>query len=185
LATVVDSNWLKNYRGAFDVTVEQLPWWLGPELEAAAHRAVEEATVSLPSAAYWKIVRTIKTWMARRPQLVSTSPLAADPGKEETCPKIRTFQWKSPDGRYVAELSLPATYRSSEENVSRILYLWHGDEPATKYAETWIRLGTVHQKTDTNSQLELTLAELREGCDGRLFVGENAEEWSLELQRGE
>ncbi|OWK41129.1 hypothetical protein [Fimbriiglobus ruber] len=182
LGTIAQTNWFKNYRATVRPDLVSSAWWLGPNAFAVAD-AEKQVVPSLPPAEYWAVVRSVATWRTRFPRLVEPGLLAADVVPAAATPAIWTAQWRSPDGRHVARLTLPATTTSEDDKVPQPLAFRRADDssPATELNDRVIRLGIVERAIDAQGRVQVTLAEFRERCDGRLFVGDPAEEWRLDI----
>lgn len=181
VATLAGFNWLENYRSGWrDEGAEQ--WWLGG-LDAIARLTDEEAARTLPPADYWGRVRTAGAWKRSFPPLVEAGAMAAQTRPDEPTPLPRRVRWTSPDGRYLAELLLPAFASADDDGVARPLWLTRADgEAAPELVGRRLRLGGI-ERSVTDGRVTLTLRELRANCDGRLLVGDPAEEWPLEQER--
>jgi hypothetical protein len=180
LSTISGTNWFENYRAGLAAGITP-PWWLGSELEAAARLADDIAAHSLPPADFWAVVRTASRWKIVFPSRVEVRPLAAEPKIEQPPPAFLPVRWMSPDGRYLAELLLPEQSSEGLDRERRPLLVWRlsDSELATELIGRPIRLGAFADQVEAPGQVWLTLEMLRDNCDGRLFVGDPAEEWPL------
>ena len=187
LATVVDSTWLENYRLTITAYLgEPLPWWLGEELERQAKRSELEAERSPPMLALRAASFRAQLWHSQFPPLIELGAIAAAPETTPTAgPREVPFFWQSPDGQFVAQLNLPQLVNKTGDRQPRPLNFWHqaGGAPVASLNGAAVRLGeftgTISADAEA-SQVMLSTADIRELCDGQLFV--NDQSWELSAQ---
>jgi len=170
-------NWRRCLAGAY---AEAPPWWLDGTLEAVDKEVEKVAMDTLPSPQAWARLRRPRCFrdiLRAMPEPVS---LAAQSVSAE--PDILAVaQWRSPDGRYLADLFFPA-----QPVVGQVLYLnvvrEKDDSEAVELAGQPVVLAGVEGRLDEHARagfpLDRLLASLdKEPIETGLVVGLEATVW--------
>lgn len=182
LATQVGTSWLLATRS--ELKTRELPWWLGTQLELEAERTRAEADLTMPSHEQWRLVRTAIRFRRSLPQRAARGSPAARQSSSSPYSASSLLLWHSPQGDYQAELRLPPYLKSTDWTRPLVFRFWRLDEDieASDLAGQPMRLGRFEGMIDSMGRLKLTVDDLKEELDGRLFVGSPGEEWHMLLE---
>ena len=179
LATVAQTTAFRNFRdGIAEARAQPLPWWLGNEIDDAYRQTEQFAQDSLPSPELVVLADQARFKSGLPEYSVSFAAAPLD-GQTDSPDDLR---WGAGDdsGLY-AKMSVPAVSSDSEERVERKLIFWRttpdGDVRNRDLAGSTIRIGNHTAKIDESAQAIVRLSDLRDECDGLLWVGESPYPW--------
>ncbi len=164
VSTLAGTPWLEGYR-------QSMPgvsgWWLNPTAQPP----------ELPPAGFQAVVERVRAWKAWEPTV--EAPLAADTPAPP--PALRSFEWHSPGGRYVARLDVLASTTAEHRRMEPypLVFKRTAGGRAAELAGTPVRLGRVSGTVNPKGEVAATIADWWAESDGRLHVGAPPTEWPL------
>lgn len=187
LSMVVELPLYENWKNALaEPYASAPPWWLAGVLEEAAHRVVQE-TDSLLEEIWLKTAPPAKLPQVPCGHVIEPKKffppkvlLAAAAPSERSSPG-EVCWWQSPDGKFLARLSMPSQYPSS--GLVPVEILDHKGRQAAGWADRPVRLCGIEAPTDQDGVArfpvdQLAEAAIRSGNVLVLEVGSPPERWT-------
>jgi hypothetical protein len=188
IATLQGSTSFENFICEIDPKyAKPLPWWLGEGIEDAAKQNAIDIEAAIPPPSVMSQVHYIQKWQSQLPVVDAMERTLSGFTKDRNRPAsdFKTVHWKSPDDDQVyAELLIPTEYSNQQEIELRPLSIHRRCSDgsaghATEFAGQTVRLGQWAGVLDKQAIARLTLKEIREGCEGLLWVNELPNAWKV------